>query len=129
MLGHVLPFTFPLTRAPPSPRSGGARAGVRGTFWRACLLLLCLAPALSPGVQAAEPPAAARPAPVSADELERLVHTLQDDTARAKLVDELRGLIAAQRGAEKEKPAATALFGQLSEQIDAFTGEILAGVA
>ena len=34
-----------------------------------------------------------------------------------------------QRGAEKEKPAATALFGQLSEQIDAFSGEILAGVA
>ena len=32
-------------------------------------------------------------------------------------------------GAEKEKPAATALFGQLSEQIDAFSGEILAGVA
>jgi hypothetical protein len=28
-----------------------------------------------------------------------------------------------------EKPAATALFGQLSQQIDAFSGEVLAGVA
>jgi len=38
-------------------------------------------------------------------------------------------LIAVQRGAETEKPAATALFGQLSQQIDAFSGEVLAGVA
>jgi hypothetical protein len=28
-------------------------------------------------------------------------------------------------GAETEKPAATALFGELSQQIDAFSGEIL----
>jgi small-conductance mechanosensitive channel len=98
---------------------------VRGTFRAAGLLLLCLAlPA-----QAAEPAAAPQPAPVSADELDRLVHTLQDDTARAKLVEELRALIAAQRGTEKEKPPATPLFGQLSQQIDAFSGEILAGVA
>jgi hypothetical protein len=67
--------------------------------------------------------------PVLVDELERLVHTLQDDAARTKLVEQLRALIAVQRGAETEKPAATALFGQLSQQIDAFSGEILAGVA
>ena len=102
---------------------------MRGIFSCACLVLLCLGLALSPGARAAEPPVAAQPAPVSADELERLVHTLQDDTARAKLVEELRALIAAQRGTETEKPAATALFGQLSQQIDAFTGEILAGAA
>jgi small-conductance mechanosensitive channel len=66
---------------------------------------------------------------VSVDELERLVDTLQDDAARAKLVADLRALIAVQRGATAEKPAATVIFGQLSQQIDAFTGEILAGVA
>jgi small conductance mechanosensitive channel len=78
-------------------------------------------------VRAAEPVPASQPAPASVDELERLVHTLQDDTARTKLVEELRALIAVQRSAEKEKPAAAALFGQLSQQIDAFSGEILAG--
>jgi len=67
--------------------------------------------------------------PVLVDELERLVHTLQDDAARTKLVEQLRALIAVRRGAETEKPAATALFGQLSQQIDAFSGEVLAGVA
>jgi small conductance mechanosensitive channel len=92
-------------------------------------LLFCISIASSPGVRAADQPPAPQPAPVSVDELERLVHTLQDDTARAKLIQELRALLAVQRGAEKEKPAATALFGQLSEQIDAFSGEILAGVA
>ena len=66
---------------------------------------------------------------MTVDELERLVDTLQDDAARAKLVAELRALIAAQRGVAAEKPAATAILGQLSQQIDALTGEILAGVA
>ncbi len=66
---------------------------------------------------------------MSVEELERLVQTLQDDAARAKLVAELRALIAAQRGAAAEKPAATATFDQVSRQIDALTGEILAGVA
>jgi hypothetical protein len=61
-------------------------------------LLLWLFIALAPGVQAAEP------APVSTDELERLVQSLQDDTAREKLVEQLRALIAAQRGTEKENP-------------------------
>ena len=80
--------------------------------------------------RAAEPAAAPQPAPVSADELDRLVHTLQDEKARAKLVEELRALIAVERGvAEKEKPAATVVFGQLSQQVDALSGEILAGVA
>ena len=103
--------------------------GVRGFLWAAFLLLFCLATALSAGARAAEPPPAAQPAPVSVDELERLVRTLQDDAARTKLVEQLRSLIAVQRGAETEKPAATALFGELSQQIDAFSGEILAGVA
>ena len=71
----------------------------------------------------------AQPAPVTIDELERLVDTLQDDGARAKLVGQLRALIAAQRGTAAEQPAGPAFFGQLSQRIDALTGEILAGVA
>jgi small-conductance mechanosensitive channel len=93
------------------------------------LALFCVAILLPAAVRADAPAPAAQPAPVTVDELERLVDTLQDDGARAKLVAELRALIAAQRGAAVEKPAATALFGQLSQQIDALTGEILAGIA
>ena len=84
-----------------------------------------------PAVARAEapPPAASASAPVTVDELDRLVDTLQNDSARAKLVADLRALIAAQRGAAAEKPAAVTFFGQLSQQIDVLTGEILAGVA
>jgi len=86
-------------------------------------LLLCLLAALASGAKAAEP------APVSADELERLVHSLQDETEREKLIEQLHGLIAAQRGAEKEKPAGAAFFNQVTQQVEAFSGEILAGAA
>jgi moderate conductance mechanosensitive channel len=96
-------------------------------FRAAILLLLCCVSAL-PSARADAPPAAAQPAPVSVEELERLVQTLQDDNARTKLITELRALIAAQRGAAAEQPAATAIFGRVSQQIDALTGEILAGV-
>jgi small-conductance mechanosensitive channel len=84
-----------------------------------------------PAVAHAEPPppAPSISAPVTVDELERLVDTLQNDSSRAKLVGDLRALIAAQRGAAAEKPAAVTFFGQLSQQIDVLTGEILAGVA
>jgi hypothetical protein len=105
------------------------KVGVRGIFRAAFWLLLWLAAALPAGARAAEPPTATQPVPVSADELEQLVHTLQDDAARTKLVEQLRALIAVQRGPETEKPPAAALFGQLSQQIDAFSGEILAGVS
>jgi moderate conductance mechanosensitive channel len=102
---------------------------VRGIFSSAFLLLLCVATILPAAAEADAAAVAAQPAPVTVDELERLVDTLQDDAARAKLVADLRALIAVQRGATAEKPAATVIFGQLSQQIDAFTGEILAGVA
>jgi small-conductance mechanosensitive channel len=95
----------------------------------ALLAIVCVSLLLPATVRADAPAPAAQPAPVTVDELERLVGTLQDDTARAKLVAELRALIAAQRGLAPEKPAATAMFSQLSQQIDAMTGEILAGVA
>jgi small conductance mechanosensitive channel len=84
---------------------------------------LCLLAALASGAKAAEP------APVSTDELERLVHSLQNETEREKLIEQLHGLIAAQRGAEKEKPAGAAFFNQVTQQVEAFSGEILAGAA
>jgi len=88
-----------------------------------------MAAVLPPAAHAESPPPAAHSAPVSVDDLERLVDTLQNDQDRAKLVADLRALIAAQRGATPEKPAAVTFLGQLSQQIDALTGEILAGVA
>ena len=98
--------------------------------YRAALLLLfCVATILPATSRADAPSPAAQPAPVSVDELERLVDTLQDDAARRKLVADLRALIAAQRGSTAEQSTGPAFLGQLSQQIDAFTGEILAGVA
>jgi small conductance mechanosensitive channel len=93
------------------------------------LALLCVAILLSATVRAEAPTSPAQPASVTVDELDRLVDTLQDDGARAKLVGQLRALIAAQRGTAPEQPAGPAFFGQLSQRIDALTGEILAGVA
>jgi small-conductance mechanosensitive channel len=96
--------------------------GVNGLLRGGVALFLCIGLALSAA-------GAAAPAPPAADELERLVDTLQDDAARAKLVDQLRALIAAQRAANEQKPPTAALFGQLSRQVDAFSGEVLAGAA
>ena len=97
--------------------------------YRAAFLLVCLAVALPVVARAEALPPAAPSAAVSVDELERLVGRLQNDQERAKLVADLRALIAAQRHAAPEKPAAVTFFGQLSQQIDVLTGEILAGVA
>ena len=109
--------------------------------WRMALGLILAMLASAHSAELAPQP----PAPVSAAELERLVGTLQDPAARARLVAELRALIAAQRAtpapasaaaapekaAAKPTPqrAAIALFGRLSRQVDAATGEILAGAA
>ena len=121
----------PNTLAPHQRGEGGASVSgrVRGVCRAALLALLCVAILLPAAAHADEQKPAAQPSPVSVDELERLVDTLQDDSARAKLVGELRALIAVRRGAAAEKPAATAMFSQLSQQIDAMTGEILAGIA
>ena len=96
----------------------------------AFLLLFLIATVSASAVRADAPSPAAQAAPVSVDELQRLVDTLQDDTARAKLVAQLHALIAAQRGAAAQTTAVgPALFEQLSQRVDALTGEILAGVA
>src|SRR4051812_16753287 len=97
-----------------------ARGRRRAAAW-ALLALLVAAPAVAQ-TPAAPPPAA----PVSAEELERLGGALQDDAQRARLVEQLRGLIAAQRGQETEEIADPAtLVGQLSAKLDAITGDIL----
>jgi moderate conductance mechanosensitive channel len=95
------------------------------------LLLFFISIGPAPAVRADAPPPPAPAAPVSVDELQRLVDTLQDDAARAKLVAQLQALIAAQRGAAAQKTTAVGpvLFDQLSQRVDALTGEILAGVA
>ena len=94
------------------------------------LLLFFIATVPASAVRADGPPPAGQAAPVSVDELQRLVDTLQDDAARAKLVAQLQALIADQRGATAQKTAVgPALFDQVSQRVDALTGEILAGVA
>ncbi len=93
------------------------------------LLLLCALAGLAAPASAQSAGPTAQPAPASVGELEQLVGTLQDDTARAGLVAQLQALIAAQRGVEAQEPAATPFFGELSRQLEAFTGEILAGAA
>jgi moderate conductance mechanosensitive channel len=82
--------------------------------------------AAQPAAHAAAPVA---PAPAPVGDLQQLVDTLQDDHARAKLVAQLQAMIAAQRHVAPPKPAGVVLLGRLSSQIDALTGEILAGVA
>ncbi|HEX3500108.1 MAG TPA: mechanosensitive ion channel domain-containing protein [Stellaceae bacterium] len=85
--------------------------------------------------QSATPPAApaptAAPAPVTAAELQRLVNTLQDDAQRARLVEELRGLIAAQRGVEAQPQEASpvTLLEQISQRTEAISQEVLAAAA
>jgi moderate conductance mechanosensitive channel len=126
---------------------GSASKCQRGQGLRAVwLALFCIAAVWSSVVPAATPVAtpapkpatpaltpapnpATQPAPVSVDELQRLVDTLQDGTERARLVSELRALIAAQRHIEPKKPEGMELLGRLSRQIDAFTGNLLAGAA
>ena len=109
----------------------GAQERIRKLAYRAALLaLFCVAILLPATVRADAPTPAAQPAPVTVDELERLVDTLQDDAARAKLVaSAARADRRAARCRGGKASAGPAFFGQLSQQIDAITGEILAGVA
>ncbi len=76
-------------------------------------------------------PTAASPAPVSADELQHLVDTLQNDKQRAQLVGQLQALIAAQRGVEQKQEASAPAgwLDALSADIDTISSEILAAAA
>lgn len=63
----------------------------------------------------AQAPATA-PATVSVEELERLVKTLESEPDRQRLVEELKGLIAVQRGQPAEEPSlGEVLIGTLSD--------------
>jgi small conductance mechanosensitive channel len=110
-------------------------ASIAAPQWLCRLLVMALLaaalplPVLAQSAPASPPPSAA-PAPVSAQELERLVSALQDDAQRARLVEQLKGLIAAQRGAEVTEPAAPAtLLEEISARIDALSGEVVAAAA
>jgi small conductance mechanosensitive channel len=93
----------------------------------ALAVVLALVLSLPAGAQTATVQPAPAASTVSAEELQRLVSTLQDEAARARLVEQLRGLVAAQRGIEAEEtPQALTWLGQLSKRLDAVTGEILA---
>lgn len=72
-----------------------------------CLLVAAAFLLLASGAARAQAPAPAQPpAPtaVSAEELERLVKTLESDVDRKQLVEQLKGLIAVQRGKPAEEP-------------------------
>jgi len=93
---------------------------------------LFLALALAAPAAHAATPVAPPQAPPSAAEIESLLHTLQNDQARARLVGELRALLAARHAAAPApaipQPAADP-WSRLPRRLDALSGEILAGAA
>jgi small conductance mechanosensitive channel len=95
-------------------------------------LVLPSAPsAAAPATLAATASAQSVPAPVSAAELERLVDTLQNDAERARLVEELRALIAAQRGIEASQPEASppTVLTLISQRTETISEEVLSAAA
>ena len=80
-----------------------------------------------------EAPEAAGETAIPAQDLEALVETLEDDPARARLVQQLRALIAAQDRAEAEEAPADTVGAQmlagLSARIKEVSGQILAAAA
>lgn len=96
-------------------------------FCRGLALVLAVTLALAAPARAQS--AAAQPAaepPVAADELQRLVNTLNDPAQRQILVNEIEALIAAERAGQAKPAAPETFFDRVSGQIDAITGEILA---
>ena len=74
----------------------------------------------------AEPPARPAGEPPKAEELQRLAATLKDDKARAQLIEQLDGLIAAERGGA---PVADGgMLGDLSQAIGSLGDGVLAGI-
>jgi small-conductance mechanosensitive channel len=93
--------------------------------FRIILLLLCFA--LPATANADEPPVPAEP---DTRKLERLIETLENDTAREAFLGDLKALIAAQKAAEAEieKPVGTQLLETLSRKAEE-TGRLLAETA
>ena len=86
------------------------------------------APAPAAHPSAAAPATSATTAPVTADDLQNLVNTIEDPAARKKLVTELQGLIAAQHGVQKTSPshALRNFFASLADGAHATGDEVLA---
>jgi moderate conductance mechanosensitive channel len=82
------------------------------------LVLLLTAPAL------AEP----APATPSADELQQLVDTLQDDKARNQFLHQLQTMIEARRATAAPQTTASPA-GWLSQRVDQLSSEVLAGTS
>jgi len=101
-------------------------SSLRKTLLGLAALAVALA-ILVPPASAQQTAAPAKPEGVSADELQRLVDTLENDGDRARLVQQLRALIAVERSGtpshEQPKPG---FFSALSSELDAISGEILA---
>lgn len=97
----------------------------------ALLSSLTAASAFAQTAAAPATPANAATSPVTADDLQNLVNTIQDPAARKKLVSELQGLIAAQRGVQKTSPshALRNFFASLADGANAIGGEVLAAAA
>jgi len=88
--------------------------------------------ASAPAINQSAPARATEPtSPITADELQNLLDTIRDPAARQRLVTELQGLIAVQRGLAKKTPgnAIGTFFVNLSDQAHAIGGEVLAAAA
>jgi moderate conductance mechanosensitive channel len=91
-------------------------------------LALCVVPLLGAHAQSAATQAPANtPGTPTVAQLQQLVSTLKDDKARAQLIGELQGLIAAQN-AQQQSASETSKgwFAGLPAQLDTIGGEILA---
>ncbi|CAA7613178.1 putative Mechanosensitive ion channel protein [Candidatus Terasakiella magnetica] len=87
------------------------------------LATLLLAIVVSAPLQAAEP----QPAPVKAEEMERLVSTLEDAKARQLLVEQMKGLIATQRATRPEEDLG--ILGRVSERVGVFSDQVMEAAA
>jgi len=113
----------------------------RPSTLHALALLFALLPLLIAGPAAAQtatptPPAApapaealaaTQPAPVSADQLQQLLDTIQIPAERQRLIQELQALIAAQNAIEQKQTQSpvAAFFHSVSDEAKGLTGEIL----
>mgnify|MGYP000860159014 CR=1 FL=1 len=96
---------------------------IASLFASALSLLVVAFPATAQDRAPDRPP----PAAVAGDEIDRLVSTLEDDQARARLVEQLRALVEARRQVEAPEPADGLLEG-LSTAIGEMGDDVLAAV-
>ena len=99
----------------------------------AAAILLALAlwagAARAAGEAQAPAPAPATTETVSVEELQRLVDTLESDKGRARLVEDLKALIAAERARQQAAPPSRGFLGALSAELRQTGDEVLATLA